>query len=60
MSNVFFFTKRRTLLFSMSAYEQAFQLAATDADRSCILTAMGMLGYALDDKDGAKAMLFKR
>lgn len=44
----------------MSAYEQAFQLAATDADRSCILTAMGMLGYALDDKDGAKAMLFKR
>ena len=44
----------------MSAYEQAFQLAVTDADRSCILTAMGMLGYALDDKDGAKAMLFKR
>ncbi|RMX42608.1 hypothetical protein pdam_00013366 [Pocillopora damicornis] len=44
---------------SYQAYEQAFQLAATDADRSCILTAMGMLGYALDDKDGAKAMLFK-
>ena len=58
----FFFLPKEehTLLFSMSAYEQAFQLAATDADRSCILTAMGMLGYALDDKDGAKAMLFKR
>ncbi|XP_022804703.1 tetratricopeptide repeat protein 37-like isoform X2 [Stylophora pistillata] len=44
---------------SYQAYEQAFQLATTDADRSCILTAMGMLGYALDDKDGAKEMLFK-
>ena len=46
-------------LFS-SAYEQAFQLADADADRSCVLTAMGMLGYALNDKEGAKAMLFKR
>ena len=45
---------------SPSAYEQAFQLADTDADRSCVLTAMGMVAYALNDKDGAKAMLFKR
>jgi len=45
---------------SPSAYEQAFQLADTDADRSCVLTAMGMLGYTLNDKEGAKAMLFKR
>ena len=45
---------------SPSAYEQAFQLADTDADRSCALTAMGMVGYALNDKDGAKALLFKR
>ncbi|KAL9987357.1 hypothetical protein ACROYT_G001647 [Oculina patagonica] len=44
---------------SYQAYEQAFQLADTDADRSCVLTAMGMLGYALNDKEGAKAMLFK-
>ncbi|XP_020629636.1 tetratricopeptide repeat protein 37-like isoform X1 [Orbicella faveolata] len=44
---------------SYQAYEQAFQLADTDADRSCVLTAMGMLGYTLDDKEGAKAMLFK-
>ena len=46
-------------LFS-SAYEQAYQLAETDADRSCVLTAMGMLGYTLNDLEGAKAMLFKR
>lgn len=45
---------------SSSAYEQAFQLAESDAGRSCVLTAMGMLGYALSDKEGAKAMLFKR
>ncbi|KAJ7369919.1 Tetratricopeptide repeat protein 37 [Desmophyllum pertusum] len=44
---------------SYQAYEQAFQLADTDADRSCVLTAMGMLGYTLNDKEGAKAMLFK-
>ena len=42
------------------AYEQAFQLADTDADRSCVLTAMGMLGYTLNDQQGAKAMLLKR
>ena len=45
---------------SPAAYEQAFQLTDTDADRSCVLTAMGMVGYALNDKDGAKSMLFKR
>ncbi|CAH3018534.1 unnamed protein product [Porites evermanni] len=44
---------------SYRAYEQAFQLAETDADKSCVLTAMGMLGYTLNDKEGAKAMLFK-
>ena len=47
-------------LFCIAAYEQAFQLAETDADRSCVITALGMLGYALNDKDAAKAMLFKR
>lgn len=46
--------------FFLSAYEQAFQLAETDADKSCVLTAMGILGYTLNDKEGAKAMLFKR
>ena len=46
--------------FFLSAYEQAFQLAETDHDKSCVLTAMGMLGYTLNDKEGAKAMLFKR
>ena len=46
--------------FFLSAYEQAFQLVETDADKSCVLTAMGMLGYTLNDKEGAKAMLFKR
>ena len=50
---VFFF-------FFLAAYEQAFQLAETDADKSCVLIAMGMLGYTLNDKEGAKAMLFKR
>lgn len=35
-------------------------MAETDADKSCVLTAMGMLGYTLNDKEGAKAMLFKR
>ncbi|XP_068693840.1 tetratricopeptide repeat protein 37-like isoform X1 [Montipora foliosa] len=44
---------------SYKAYEQAFQLAETDTDRSCVITALGMLGYALNDKDAAKAMLFK-
>ena len=46
--------------FFLSAYEKAFQLVETDADKSCVLTAMGMLGYTLNDKEGAKAMLFKR
>ncbi|XP_031551877.1 tetratricopeptide repeat protein 37-like isoform X1 [Actinia tenebrosa] len=44
---------------SYRAYDQALQLAPSDADKSCVLTAMGMLGYALNDIDGAKAMLFK-
>lgn len=43
-----------------SAYDQAQQLAPSDADKSCVLTAMGMIGYALNDIDGAKEMLFKR
>ncbi|XP_015779373.1 PREDICTED: tetratricopeptide repeat protein 37-like [Acropora digitifera] len=45
---------------SFQAYEQAYQLATTDGDRSCVLAALGMLGYALSDMDGAKTMLFKR
>ncbi|XP_015755110.1 PREDICTED: tetratricopeptide repeat protein 37-like [Acropora digitifera] len=44
---------------SFQAYEQAYQLATTDGDRSCVLAALGMLGYALSDMDGAKTMLFK-
>ena len=43
-----------------SAYEQALQLAESGAGKSGVLAAMGMLGYALNDKDGAKAMLLKR
>ncbi|KAK2552919.1 Tetratricopeptide repeat protein 37 [Acropora cervicornis] len=45
--------------YDVCAYEQAFQLATTDGDRSCVLAALGMLGYALSDMDGAKTMLFK-
>ncbi|XP_044163899.1 tetratricopeptide repeat protein 37-like [Acropora millepora] len=44
---------------SFQAYEQAYQQATTDGDRSCVLAALGMLGYALSDMDGAKTMLFK-
>lgn len=49
-----------TKFLSALAYEQAFQLADTDAERSCVLTAMGMLVYTLNDQQGAQAMLFKR
>ena len=49
-----------SFLFSTPVYEQALQLAETDADKSCVLAAMGMLGYASNDRENARTLLLKR
>ena len=42
------------------AYEQAFELATNESQRSHVRAAMGMLGYISGDKDGCKLALYER
>ncbi|EDO37642.1 predicted protein, partial [Nematostella vectensis] len=45
---------------SYRTYEEALQLASTDYEKACVLTALGMLGYKLKELATAKSLLFKR
>lgn len=44
---------------SQEAYEKALTLSTVDSESSSILTALGMVSYALRNSDAAKALLFK-
>ncbi|XP_072023099.1 tetratricopeptide repeat protein 37-like, partial [Amphiura filiformis] len=44
---------------SYQAYEQALQLASNEADKSEILSAMGMVAYKSGNTEQAKTLLFK-
>ncbi|KAI8480965.1 Tetratricopeptide repeat protein 37 [Branchiostoma belcheri] len=44
---------------SYGAYEQAFQLAPSDTDKSCVLAAMAMVAHKFEDAERAKTLLFR-
>ncbi|XP_066273178.1 tetratricopeptide repeat protein 37-like [Branchiostoma lanceolatum] len=44
---------------SYGAYEQAFQLAPSDTDKSCVLAAMAMVAHKFEDVERAKTLLFR-
>eukprot|EP00794_Sanderia_malayensis_P009656 gene9656-10644_t len=44
---------------SLNAYEQALNLCENERDKSDIVTAMAMVGYAMNKFDMTKALLFK-
>ncbi|XP_035667182.1 tetratricopeptide repeat protein 37-like isoform X1 [Branchiostoma floridae] len=44
---------------SYAAYEQAFQVAPSDTDKSCVLAAMAMVAHKFEDVERAKTLLFR-